>query len=224
MGAMQSPEVLTPEAVKRCGRCGQSKPLSEYYKHGATKKSYCKVCALNYNRAWTEKNKDRVRERSAEWREKNRERFRDMQKAWREKNPEKQRELVRQWAVENSARRYQQAGAWNKRTRQDPKHWVRMQLSQVKARAKKIGVEFSLDAAQVETPKFCPVLGIELTYGLGTGIRKNPHAASLDRIVGSRGYSNGNVRVISLRANVIKSDATLEELRALVKYLEGLDV
>ena len=36
---------------------------------------------------------------------------------------------------------------------------------------------------------------------------------SLDRIVSSLGYVKGNIRVISYKANRVKSNATLEELR-----------
>jgi hypothetical protein len=34
------------------------------------------------------------------------------------------------------------------------------------------------------------------------------------------GYIKGNVRVISYRANAIKRDASLDEMRLLVAYLE----
>jgi hypothetical protein len=43
-----------------------------------------------------------------------------------------------------------------------------------------------------------------------------------DRKDNARGYVKDNVRVISWRANRLKSDATLEELRLLVRDLEGV--
>lgn len=44
---------------------------------------------------------------------------------------------------------------------------------------------------------------------------------TLDRIVPSRGYVVGNVAVISMRANRLKSDASVAELQALVSYTRG---
>lgn len=46
------------------------------------------------------------------------------------------------------------------------------------------------------------------------------NSPSLDRMIPALGYVASNVRVISYRANAIKRDATLDELRALVAYVE----
>ena len=44
---------------------------------------------------------------------------------------------------------------------------------------------------------------------------------SLDRIDNSKGYVPGNIAVISMRANMIKNNATLAELKAIVAYIEA---
>ena len=49
--------------------------------------------------------------------------------------------------------------------------------------------------------------------------KRHNGSPSLDRIDNTKGYIKGNVKVISWRANAIKKDATLEELKALVNYL-----
>jgi hypothetical protein len=41
-------------------------------------------------------------------------------------------------------------------------------------------------------------------------------------MVPSLGYVPGNIRVISMRANRIKTDATADELRAVLRYMEGV--
>jgi hypothetical protein len=51
--------------------------------------------------------------------------------------------------------------------------------------------------------------------------KKGAGTPSLDRIDSSLGYVKGNVWVISWRANHIKTDATLDELRLLVTGLEN---
>lgn len=43
---------------------------------------------------------------------------------------------------------------------------------------------------------------------------------TLDRMVPSLGYVRGNVTVISAHANRIKSDASLAELRRVLRYVE----
>jgi hypothetical protein len=88
-----------------------------------------------------------------------------------------------------------------------------------RVRARKKGLPFGVTVAELSPPpKFCPVLGLRLNYGPGG--RTDADRASLDRIDNSKGYVKGNVAVISNRANQLKSDATLAELRAVAAYVE----
>lgn len=88
-----------------------------------------------------------------------------------------------------------------------------------RTRALKMGKEFTISEADVKVPEFCPVLGLKLRMELGHRMAKDT-SLSLDRIDNSRGYVPGNVRVISMRANTIKSDATAAELRAVADYVD----
>jgi hypothetical protein len=74
----------------------------------------------------------------------------------------------------------------------------------------------------ITIPDVCPLLGIPIS--LETGDKRSPHNPSLDRIDPdpSIGYVRGNVQVISARANWLKADATLQELKTLVENLEAL--
>lgn len=90
-------------------------------------------------------------------------------------------------------------------------------LSRIKARSKKTNIEFNLDIDDIVIPEFCPVLGIKLVRNYGSGF--HPDSASVDRIDPKKGYTKDNVRIISARANLLKSDATVEELE---KVLEDL--
>lgn len=82
-------------------------------------------------------------------------------------------------------------------------------LESARHRAKKRGIEFSITTDDIVIPERCPLLGIPLLRHTGYRSDSNP---SLDRIDNSKGYVPGNVQVISLRANRLKSDATLAEL------------
>lgn len=75
-------------------------------------------------------------------------------------------------------------------------------------------------------PEFCPALGIKLDYSKCEkvfGKNKRLNVASLDRIDNNKGYIAGNVTVVSLRANYLKKDATVSELRALADYYTKLE-
>lgn len=90
-------------------------------------------------------------------------------------------------------------------------------ISASRCRAKKAGIEHTITWHDVHWPTRCPVLGIELNYSGGQGAHQ-PNTASLDRWDNDKGYVPGNVRVISLRANVLKKDGTWQELLAVAQY------
>lgn len=91
-----------------------------------------------------------------------------------------------------------------------------------KKRAKENGVSFSLELADIpDIPHHCPILGIEIKANEKSGpLDSSP---SLDRLVPSLGYVPGNVRIISNRANRIRSDATANELRLIAEDAERLE-
>lgn len=97
----------------------------------------------------------------------------------------------------------------------DPKRFI---LYSSRCNAKVTGVENTLTLVDIpEIPKYCPVFPwIKLTIKTGQG-HKNPAAPSIDRIDPSKGYIKGNIRIISWRANQLKSNGTLREFQALVK-------
>jgi len=91
-------------------------------------------------------------------------------------------------------------------------------------RARIAGLECTITKDDIEIPETCPVLGIPLFARIGAG-RSNrdqvENSPSLDRIDNSKGYVPGNIAVISMRANMIKNNATLAELKAIVAYIEA---
>ena len=82
-------------------------------------------------------------------------------------------------------------------------------VERARSRALKANLPFNLRRQSIVIPVSCPVLGIPLKLGA----TRSANSASLDRIVPSLGYVEGNVRVISDRANRLKADLSLEELR-----------
>ena len=90
-------------------------------------------------------------------------------------------------------------------------------FNNAKMRAKAAGIEFSIQLADIVVPKFCPALGIELKVATEHAKDNSP---SLDRIDCAKGYVPGNVAVISHKANTIKSNAGLSEIKLVLAYME----
>jgi uncharacterized membrane protein YqaE (UPF0057 family) len=88
-------------------------------------------------------------------------------------------------------------------------------LQSAKHRAKRDGVRFNLKKADIIIPIFCPVLGVPLQSGTR---KQHDFAPTLDRVRTELGYVQGNIFVISYRANRIKNDATAEELERVLAY------
>jgi len=85
-----------------------------------------------------------------------------------------------------------------------------------KSRAKKYGIQFNITKEDITIPRECPILRIPLYVSDGKCSANSP---TIDRIIPSLGYVKGNVQVISHRANTIKSNSTLEELKLLIEFL-----
>lgn len=86
-----------------------------------------------------------------------------------------------------------------------------------KARAKRSGLPFDIERKDVIIPDVCPVLGIKL-FRESKDTWKN--APSIDRIDNTKGYTKDNIMIISRRANILKKDASLDELIKIGKFYE----
>ena len=96
-------------------------------------------------------------------------------------------------------------------------------LKGVKDRARVNKIPFNLTQQDLVMPEFCPVLGTPLTrhksHGKG-GMKDN--SPSIDRLDNNLGYEPGNIVVVSMRVNRIKSNATVEELRLIADWYHEL--
>ena len=96
---------------------------------------------------------------------------------------------------------------------------ARLLYKNIKSRCKRMGREFSIELEDILIPEKCPVFG----FNLKREDRETwMFAPSVDRIYSSKGYIKGNVTVVSRRANILKRDATLEELEQLFNYYKTL--
>lgn len=125
--------------LKNCGRCGATKPISEFHKQEKGKfgvRGQCRACVkkIQFDRYW--KNPDKYRKMIADWREKNpghaaayyaqnidAEKARG--KAAREANPQKARERVRKYYQENREKVIARTRVWKKQNRDQSREYMR---------------------------------------------------------------------------------------------------
>ena len=90
-------------------------------------------------------------------------------------------------------------------------------LASAKKRAKKYNVPFNLTLDDVVIPDKCPALGIDIPKDNSKPSYNSP---TLDRLIPSLGYVKGNVAVISMKANLIKSNATQKEIQMVADWVK----
>jgi hypothetical protein len=143
-----------------------------------------------------EKRRAIIRERNG----KRKEELRELAKEYRRTHPE--------WT------RATQKRARKKLRENNPEHLIWMET---KKRAQKRGIPFEIEVSDIAIPKLCPILGIELSFGIG---RVHDASPSLDRIVPEKGYVKGNCFIISSKANRMKQENTLETLEKIISYIK----
>lgn len=106
----------------------------------------------------------------------------------------------------------------NKKYERDP---VKGHYNALKCRAKKEGIPFNLTLEDLEIPDVCPVLGIRLKdWGENNIGGYKDDSPSIDKFIPELGYVKGNVAIISFKANLMKRDATLEEVEKLYLWMK----
>ncbi len=112
---------------------------------------------------------------------------------------------------DNKAKHYERCKQWRE---SNPNEWAFMML---KAKAKRLGIPFDLEPSDLIIPAMCPVLGIPIERTRGQGPKEN--TVSVDRIDPSKGYTKGNIQVMSALANRMKNNATPEQLQRFAAWV-----
>jgi hypothetical protein len=99
----------------------------------------------------------------------------------------------------------------------DPKRrWAQYTLNAVRARSRKKQQPCGVDEnwLYANAPETCPLLKIPLCFNNTASFF---NSATVDRKNSNDGYTKDNCWIISMKANRIKTDATLEELEQVAK-------
>lgn len=119
---------MNPSESKRCTKCGEEKPLSEFYRNKTKKDGrnpFCKPCANKCHSVYRENNKDTLKEYLRDYREKNYSRLqrysadRYVSKKqeiikYREENAEKIRLASKEYRTRNADRIRERLNNWEK--------------------------------------------------------------------------------------------------------------
>lgn len=97
---------------------------------------------------------------------------------------------------------------------------LRHKFSRKRANAIKHGIPWELNFGSLVFPEYCPVLGIKIDYFAES---RQENSMSWDRTDHTKGYVDGNVQIMSWRANRIKNDGTKEEHQKIVDYLSKME-
>lgn len=168
---------------------------------------------------WVDANRDLVRARAREWYQKNRERRLFAQKERAKKRTQQKKEYDRERRLLKGDELKEYDRIRYVKRRQDI---VVNLLRRAKTRAKKKGVPFSLTKSDIFIPEVCPALGMTLMVGDGSGGK--PNSPSLDRIIPELGYVPGNIAVISLLANSIKSVASSSQVMMVAEWMKKMEI
>lgn len=195
--------------VKKCTKCGEEKELTEFYKRNDRKNgkvSRCKMC--DAKRSAKYRANPETKQCRAEY------------QAKYNANPE-----VKKRTKEYSANYYAKPEVKRRRNERyvvtsidNPE---KMMWTGAMARAKKKGIEFTLELKDIVIPEYCPLSDVRLFKGDRVHHTASP---SIDRIDPTKGYTKENIWVIAHRANTIKSDATSEEFMIIaLNYQKKMD-
>lgn len=122
------------------------------------------------------------------------------------------RTKLQKWMEKNGGRATVQR-AWRDRD------ILRSKIVNIRAGAKKRGIDFSITEKDLSLDDDCPSCGV--AYESGIDAYSKGTARSVDRIDNDIGYVPGNVFIICRRCNTMKSNGTLEQLKSLVRWWEN---
>ncbi len=165
---------------------------------------------------WTEEQKERDKA-------KKREQHANMTEEKKQQKKERAAKVRANWTEERKQHRSKVRREWwaNMTEEQKEQELRKRGFRNAKFRAKKKGLPFNLTLDHVKEiwpdDNKCRVFGIPFVRDANWAA--SPSSPAIDRIEPAKGYTIGNIQVISRRANNIKSDATAAEVMIVAQYL-----
>ena len=125
--------------LKRCSKCGEERPLEEFYKDKTRKDgrhSLCKTCSNQRMKLYYQKNSEEIKNRARNWQKNNRGKRNASTKKWKDKHRDEVRAAGREYYRENK-HIYDRYRALNKDILNEKRRiWVSKNKEKVKIRQK----------------------------------------------------------------------------------------
>lgn len=107
--------------MRACTKCGESKPLENFYNIKKDASKYCtecKSCMNEANKKYRQANREKISKQRQQYRRANQEKVAAGLKAWREKNRDYDRATSAQWRKDNPELYKQQMRNWRQKNKQ----------------------------------------------------------------------------------------------------------
>ena len=147
-------------------------------------------------------------------------------KNWYIKNKEKLNLKSKAYYEANKERLDKRSVEYYRKYRANPLTFFKRCIPHYKRQAKLKGCEFNLTKEYLESifplNNLCPILKIKMSKSMQRHSVSHINSSSLDRIDNSKGYIKGNVHFISRKANTMKSDASITELKLFSSWISKL--
>ena len=119
----------------------------------------------------------------------------------------------------NNRQIYCSSSCQSKAYRKTHQGWRVSKLERLKGSAARRGLEIDLSPEDIPMPESCAYLGLTLDYESSSITDNSP---SVDRIDNTKGYIKGNIQTISNKANIMKHNASDEDLLKFCKSVLAL--
>lgn len=108
----------------------------------------------------------------------------------------------------------------NRKKYRENERYAYAMVKRTEHRAMEKNLPFDLSVSDIVIPEFCPILNVKLEIAKGGENRDN--SPSIDKIDPNAGYVKGNIQIISMKANRIKTNATISDIEKVLEYLKGI--
>lgn len=201
--------------MKTCSKCGETKPLDEFVKDNRRKDGHATICK-ECRRIKDRERYQKLKEDDA-WMERHREHGRTYKKRHKDKVDAYNAEYRMRPEVCEYKRNWNQNRQQKASLERKLKDMVRR--CEDRALEKNFPCTITWEYLKTLYTETCPLLEIPLNWN-SSSTGRNEYTPSIDKIIPELGYVEGNVRIISNLANMMKSYATKEQLLTFAKNIE----
>lgn len=210
--------------LKRCSKCGETKPVTEFTKDGRRKDGYqgkCRDCSRAYWDEWRSNNSGKNAAYTADWRARNPDLVKAKYAKYRAENRERCNAATRKWRTENKDRMKTLNAKWHSENRDRVRSKVQRRRAIRKGRTEIIAEVIEPQKVFQRDGWRCGRCGKKVNKRLKY---PDPKSASLDHIVplsAGGDHTYVNVQLAHLRCNLEKKNTGAGDQLAMLGGFEN---